>query len=181
MDPAMMGGGMPMDPAMMGGGMPPGMPPGMPMDPNMMPPGQPPMDPNMMPPGMPMDPAMMQQGMPGEEDQGVTCKQLSMNLEQEIMSIKEMLQALMESQIAVMQTLSGGAMPPLGQPPMDPAMDQGMPMDPAMMGGAMPPGMPMDPAMMGGGMQVMASHTADKSAQDREFASYLKEISDLLR
>ena len=39
-----------------------------------------------------------------------------------------------------------GAMPP---PP-------GMPMDPAMMGGAMPPppppGMPMDPAMMGGAM-----------------------------
>ena len=44
-----------------------------------------------------------------------------------------------------------GAMPP------DPMAGGGMPMDPAMMGGAMPPdpmagGMPMDPAMLGGAM-----------------------------
>ena len=48
-----------------------------------------------------------------------------------------------------------GAMPP---PP-------GMPMDPAMMGGAMPPppppGMPMDPAMMGGAMPPPEGMPAD--------------------
>ena len=51
MDPAMMGGGMPMDPAMMGGGMPP-------MDPSMMGGGMPPMDPSMAGGGVPPeDPA----------------------------------------------------------------------------------------------------------------------------
>lgn len=203
------GGAPPMDPAMMGGGMPPGMPMdpammqgGMPMDPAMMG-GAPPMDPAMMqggmPSGMPMDPAMMGMdpammggGMPPEEIPADPNAPPAMNIEQEITSIKEMLQALMESQIALMQTLGGGMPAP-----------QGMPMDPAMMGGAppqgMPPGMPMDPAMMPmdpammgmdpammgmdpammqGGMQVTASH---KTAQDRELAAYLKSISDLLR
>ena len=159
MDPAMMqGGGMPMDPAMMQGG---GMPPVPPMDPAMMQGGMP-MDPAMMQGGAPpMDPAMMGGGMPPEEMPADPNAPPAMNLEQEIMSIKEMLQALMESQIALMQTLGG--MPPVP------------PMDPAMMGG----GMPMDPAMMGGGgMQVTASH---KTAQDRELANYLKSIADLLR
>ena len=182
----------PMDPAMMQGGMPPGMPPGMPMDPAMMggmPPQGMPMDPAMMqggmPPGMPMDPAMMGAAppmdpammggeMPPEEMPADPNAPPVMNIEQEITDIKEMLQALMESQIALMQTLSGGAPP---APPMDPAMMGGMPpMDPGM---AMPPqGMPMDPAMMQGGMQVTASH---KTAQDTELAAYLKSISDLLR
>jgi hypothetical protein len=150
----MMGAGMPMDPAMMQGGMPPGMP----------------MDPAMMGGAPPTDPAMMGE-MPPEAGAAP-----AMNIEQEITGIKEMLQALLESQIALMQTLGGGAAP---TPPMDPAMMGGSvpPVDPnmaGMMGGAPP----MDPAMMGGGMQVTASH---KTAQDKELANYLKSIADLLR
>jgi hypothetical protein len=66
-----------------------------------------------------------------------------------------------EAQMAAAQ--QGAAPPPAGAPvdpatgmPMDPAMMGGAPMDPAMMGGAPPMdpamagGMPMDPAMMGG-------------------------------
>lgn len=144
MDPAMMQGGMPMDPAMMG--------------------GAPPMDPAMMQGGMPpMDPAMMGEAMPPE---GMPPPAPAMNIEQEITDIKEMLQALMESQIALMQTLGGGMPAP-----------QGMPMNPAMMQGGMPP---MDPAMMQG-MQVTASHTEPKIAQDKEFADYMRTIADLLR
>ena len=184
MDPAMMQGGMPMDPAMMGG-MPPmdpammqgGMPPqGMPMDPAMMGGGMP-MDPAMMggmpPQGMPMDPAPPAEE-PKSEDKP---KNNKVDIQQEITAIKEMLQALMEAQIAIMQSLSGGGAP--SAPPMDPAMMGGMPpMDPAMMGGMPPQGMPMDPAMMQGGMQVTASA---KEASDREMRNYLKSIADLLR
>jgi hypothetical protein len=176
--------GMPMDPSMMGGGMPPGMP----MDPSMMGGGMP-MDPSMMgggmPPGMPMDPSMMGGGMPSapapapSEPPKEDTKSRKVNIEQELAEMKEMMQALVESQIAIMQTLTGGGMPP-GMP-MDPSMmGGGMPpqqMDPSMMGGGMPP-QQMDPSMMGGGMQVTASH---KNAQDKELANYLKSISDLLR
>ena len=116
------------------------------------------------PPGMPMDPAMMGGELPPEPppEEG---KSKKVNVEQEISEIKEMLQALMEAQIAMMQTMSGGMPPP------------GTPLDPAMMGAP-----PMDPAMMGGmpspGMQVTAS---DKNAFDNDMANYLKSIADLLR
>ena len=142
MDPAMMQGGMPpMDPAMMQGGMPP-------MDPAMMQGGMP------MPPAPPMDPAMMQGGMPPAP----------MNIEQEIMQIKDMLQQLMDAQIAMMQALAPGGMP----------MPPGPTMDPAMMQGGMPPGPPAPPPP---GMTVTASDNSD----EQDLNSFIKSISSLLR
>ena len=113
------------------------------------------------PPAPPMDPAMMGGAMP------------PVPIEQEIASIKDMLQQLMDAQVAMMQMLAPGMAPGAGMPPappMDPAMmGGGMPADPAMM----PPGMPpMDPSMM----------TAQASDEEQEkFASFIKSISDLLR
>lgn len=113
------------------------------MDPSMT--GAPPMDPSAQPP----------------------------SLEQEIASIKDMLQQLMDAQIAMMQALAPGmmagpGMPPPGAPPMDPSMMGASPMDPSMMGGGMPPP----------GMVAQASY----DDEDREkFAEYMKSITDLLR
>lgn len=88
-------------------------------------------------------------------------------IEQEIVSIKEMLQQLMDAQVAMMQMLTGGA--PLPPP---------QPMDPSMMGG-MPP---MDPSMMGmppapQGMVAQASHYGDED----DYASVIRAVADLLR
>jgi hypothetical protein len=109
-------------------------------------------------------------------------------VEQEIATIKDMLQQLMDAQIAMMQMLGGGALPPPGSPPpMDPAM-MGVPpgmnsgVDPAMMG--VPPGMNggVDPAMMGlppaGPSPEMI---AQASVEDDDFNAYIKTITDLLR
>jgi hypothetical protein len=98
-----------------------------------------------------MDPAMMQGGMPPAP----------VNLEQEIVQIKDMLQQLMDAQIAMMQALGGGGMPP---PPMDPAMMQG--------GAPMPPSAPPPP-----GMTVTASDNSD----EYELNNFIKSISSLLR
>ena len=148
------------------GGAPGGMPP---MDPSMMG-GMPPMDPSMMGGMPPMDPSMMG-GMPPEGG--------PVPIEQEIVSIKEMLQQLMDAQVAMMQMLTGGAPLPPPPQPMDPSMMGGMPpMDPAMMGG-MPP---MDPSMMGmpqapQGMVAQASHYGDED----DYASVIRAVADLLR
>jgi hypothetical protein len=119
------------------------------------------MDPAMMG-APPMDPAAMGGGgMPPAP------------IEQEIATIKDMLQQLMDAQIAMMQILGGGALPPPGSPP---------PMDPAMMGA--PPGMNggVDPAMMGlppaGPPPEMI---AQASVEDDDFNAYIKTITDLLR
>ena len=146
--------------------------------------GMPPMDPAMMGGMPPMDPSMMG-GMPPEGG--------PVPIEQEIVSIKEMLQQLMDAQVAMMQMLTGGAPLPPPPQPMDPSMMGGMPpMDPSMMGG-MPPmdpsmmgGMPpMDPSMMGmppapQGMVAQASHYGDED----DYASVIRDIRaavDLLR
>jgi hypothetical protein len=119
----------PMDPAMMGGMPPQGMPP---MDPAMMG-GMPPMDPAMMGGMPPMDPAMMGGGAP---------QPTPADLFTEVQSLKEMVQQLMDAQMAMMQVMMppGAGMPPMAPPPPGPG---GPPMDPAMMGlpSAPPPGM----------------------------------------
>lgn len=116
-----------------------------------------PMDPSMMmpPPGMAADPAMMGAApppTPPAEPASEGGKAKKMNVEQEIADIKEMLQAMMEAQIAIMQTLGGG-----------------MPSAPA------PAPAPPMPAQ---GMQVTAS---DKSFDEADMSNYLKSIADLLR
>ena len=116
------------------------------------PPPAPPMDPAMMGGMPPMDPAMMQGGMPPAP----------MNIEQEIVQIKDMLQQLMDAQIAMMQALAPGGMPMPPAPPMDPAMMQG----------GMPPAPPAPP-----GMTVTASDNSD----EQDLNSFIKSISSLLR
>ena len=111
---------------------PQGAPPqGMPMDPSMMG-GMPPQ--GAPPQGMPMDPSMMGGGAP---------QPTPADLFVEVQSLKQMVQQLMDAQMAMMQTMMppGAGMPPMGPPPGAPP--QGMPMDPSMMGlpAAPPPGM----------------------------------------
>jgi len=126
-----------------------------PMDPAMMG-GMPPMDPAMMGGMPPMDPAMMG-GMPPEAAPQPT----PADLYAEVQSLKEMLQQLMDAQMAMMQIM----MPPgAGMPPMAPAAPgpEGLPMD---MGA-------MDPAMMGlppappPGMIAQASFEGDDDARN---------------
>jgi hypothetical protein len=94
------------------------------MDPSMMG-GMPPQG---MPQGMPMDPSIMGGGAP---------QPTPADLFVEVQSLKQMVQQLMDAQMAMMQTMMppGAGMPPpgAGAPPMDPSM-MGLPATP-------PPGM----------------------------------------
>jgi hypothetical protein len=102
------------------------------------------------------------------------------DIQTELANIKDMLQQLMDAQVAMMQALAppdmsgGGGAPPAGP--------QGMPPDAGMMP---PPGMNggMDPSMMGlpaapppPGMVAQASYE-----EQHEFSNYIKSITDLLR
>lgn len=137
------------------------------------PPGQPPMDPSMMAPpgGPPMDPSMM--APPGMDPNAPPMQPPS--VEEELATIKSMVQQLMDAQLAMMQAMA----PPAG---MDPSMmaPPGPPMDPSMMPPPGPPG--MDPAAMGlppappPGMVAQAS-----SYTDDDLTKYVKTITDLLR
>ena len=142
---------------------PPGQPPmgAPPMDPAMMG-GAPPMDPAMMGGAPPMDPAMMG-GAPAAP---------AAPIEQEIASIKDMLQQLMDAQIAMMQLLGGGGLPPAGSPP---------PTDPAMMGAPSGMGGGVDPAMMGLPSAPPPGMIAQASVDDEDFNNYIKTITELLR
>ena len=150
-DPNAMGGmppqgGMPMDPAMMGGQLPMDPNTGMPMDPSMMG-GMPPQG------GAPMDPAMMQGGMP----QGVPMTQGQPGAWMQDQGFIQFLQ-----QIGVQFDQQGNAIDPNGQPIPPEMLDQlyaqyqqqmmaqggQLPMDPNT-------GMPMDPNMMGGDPNAM--------------------------
>jgi hypothetical protein len=98
------------------------------------------MDPSMMggmPQGMPMDPSMMGGGAP---------QPTPADLFVEVQSLKQMVQQLMDAQMAMMQTMMppGAGMPPpgAGAPPMDPSM-MGLPATP-------PPGMVAQASFEGG-------------------------------
>jgi len=124
--------------------------------------GAPPMDPAMMGGAPPMDPAMMG-GAPAAP---------AAPIEQEIASIKDMLQQLMDAQIAMMQLLGGGGLPPAGSPP---------PTDPAMMGAPSGMGGGVDPAMMGLPSAPPPGMIAQASVDDEDFNNYIKTITELLR
>lgn len=133
------------------------------------------MDPSMMGGAPPMDPSMMG-GQPPVDPNAAGAS--SADIQTEIADIKQMLQQLMDAQVAMMQALappdmSGGGMPPAGP--------EGMPAGAGMMP---PPGMNggMDPSMMGlppsppPGMIAQASYD-----EQNDFNSYIKSITDLLK
>ena len=124
------------------------------------------------PPGPPpgMDPSMMGGPPPG---MGGPPPGPPPSLQEDMAQVKQMLQALMEAQMAMMQIMmppgSGGGGPPPGPP-----------MDPSMMGGP-PPG--MDPSMMGGpppGKAATARYCEGDSQED-SLNAYVKELTQLLR
>ena len=129
---------------------PQAMPPqGMPMDPSMM--G------GMPPQGMPMDPSMMGGGVP---------QPTPADLFVEVQSLKQMVQQLMDAQMAMMQAMMppGAGMPPMAPPPPGAGAP---PVDPSMMG--LPPAPPP-------GMVAQASFEGDDEA-----VSLVRAAMDFLR